>query len=177
MRQMLIYWPMLLLLLGFVACGETVPSSPLLVVGKAVDIKAISKEQNRSPDKSTSIETRVDTGDELAMVISAVTPPQPKPRNEPFLVIKPDDIDEVVGELAAEKLAPVEVVTTLDVIEGEVPEKPFTEQDTNDVINNIIWKIQSEVARNELSRELNMHFNSPQCSRACGVPTQRAPRE
>ncbi|MEK9610236.1 MAG: penicillin-binding protein activator [Alphaproteobacteria bacterium] len=147
MRQLFNHWPVLCLLLGVAACGGTVPSAPVSVVGKSADPAAISKQQPDVPDKSPSIENQTATGDELAMVRSPVTPPQPKPRTDPSLVIKPGDVSEMAAESVTEKLAPEDSTTTLDVAEAEATEKPFTEQNTDDVINNIIWKIQSEVAR------------------------------
>ena len=134
-------------LLGVAACGGTVPSAPVSVGGKPADPAATSKQQPDVPDKSPSIENQTAHGDELAMVRSPVTPPQPKPRTDPSLVIKPGDVSEVAAESVTEKLASESSTTTLDVAEAAATEKPFTEQNTDDVINNIIWKIQSEVAR------------------------------
>ena len=147
MRQLFNNWPVLCLLLGVAACGGTVPSAPVSVGGKSADPAAISKQQPDVPDKSPSIENKTAAGDELEMVRSPVTPPQPKPRTDPSLVIKPGDVSEMLAESVTEKLAPEDSTTTLDVIEAEATEKPFTEQNTDDVIKNIIWKIQSEVAR------------------------------
>ena len=147
MRQLFSHWPVLCLLLGIAACSGTVPSAPVAVGGKSADPSAISKQQPDVPDKSPSIENKTATGDELAMVRSPVTPPQPKPRTDPSLVIKPGDVSEMAAESVTEKLAQDDSTTTLDVVEADVTEKPFTEQNTDDVINNIIWKIQSEVAR------------------------------
>ena len=147
MRQLFIHWPLILLVLGFVACGETVPNSPLLVVGKASEPAAIGKQKKENSDNSTLIKARVDSGDELAMVELPVTPPKPKPLNESSLIIKPDDTHEFASESAAENLTQVQATGAPNLTEVEVSEKPFTEQNTDDVINNIIWKIQSEVAR------------------------------
>jgi branched-chain amino acid transport system substrate-binding protein len=147
MRQLFNHWPVLCLLLGVAACGGTVPSAPVSVGGKSADPAAISKQQPDVLNKSPSIENQTATGDELAMVRSPVTPPQPKPRTDPSLVIKPGDVSEMAAESVTEKMAPEDSTTTLDVVEAEATEKPFTEQNTDDVINNIIWKIQSEVAR------------------------------
>ena len=147
MRQLFNHWPVLCLLLGVAACGGTVPSAPVSVGGKSADPAAISKQQPDVPDKSPSIENQMATGDEPAIVRSPVTPPQPKPRTDPSLVIKPGDVSEMAAESVTEKLVPEDSTTTLDVVEAEAMEKPFTEQNTDDVINNIIWKIQSEVAR------------------------------
>ena len=151
MRQLFDHWILLCLLLGVAACGETVPSTPVSVVGKSAYPSAMSKQQLAVPDKSPSVESQTATSDELAMVRSPSSP-QPKPRADPSLVIKPGDVSEITAEPVTEKLAPKDKVTTLDVVEATATEKPFTEQNTDDVINNIIWKIQSEVRANPRSQ-------------------------
>ncbi len=147
MRQLINHWLLLILLLGVTACGGTVPSVSVSEDGKSADLSTTSKRQLAVPDNSPSIENQKATGDELAMLRSLVTPPQPKPRTHSSLVIKPGDVSEMAAESLMEKLVPEDSTTTLDVVEVEAAEKPFTEQNTDDVINNIIWKIQSEVAR------------------------------
>ena len=125
MRQLFNHWLVLCLLLGVAACGGTVPSAPGPVDGKSADPAAISKQQPNVPDKLPSIENQTAHGDELAMVRSPVTPPQPKPRTDPSLVIKPGDVSEVVAESVTEKLASEDRTTTLDVAEAAATEKPF----------------------------------------------------
>ena len=135
MRELFDHWLLLCLLLGVAACGGTLPSAPVSVGGKFADPAAITKQQLDVPDKSPSNENQMATGDELAMVRSPVTPPQPKPRTDPSLVIKPGDVSETAAESVTEKLAPEDSTTTLDVVEADATEKPFTEQNTDDVIN------------------------------------------
>ena len=146
MRQLIDHWILLCLLLGVAACGETVPSTPVSVVGKSAYPSVMSKQQLAVPDKSPSVESQTATSDELAMVRSPSSP-QPKPRADQSLVIKPGVVSEITAEPVTEKLASKDKVTTLEVVEATAREKPFTEQNTDDVINNIIWKIQSEVTR------------------------------
>ncbi len=146
MRQLFIHWFLLCLLLGVAACGGTVPSVPVLGGSKSAYPSAMSKQQQAVPDKSPSIENQTATSEELAMVRYPPWP-QPKSRTDPSLVIKPGDVSEITAESVKEKLTPESSTTTPDVVEAEATEKPFTEQNTDDVINNIIWKIQSEVAR------------------------------
>ena len=147
MRQLFNHWPVLCLLLGVAACGGTLTSTSVSVGGKSADLAAMSKRQPDVPDKSLSIENQTAIGDERAMLRSPVTPPQPKPRTDRSLVIKPDDVSEMAADSVTETLSPEDGTTTLDVVEVGATEKPFTDQNTDDVINNIIWKIQSEVAR------------------------------
>ncbi len=146
MRKLIDHWILLCLLFGVAACGKTLPSAPVSVVGKSAYPSAMSKQQLAVPNRSPSVESQTATSEELALVRSP-SPPQPKPRADPSLVIKSSDVSEITAEPVTKKLAPNDKVTTLDVVEATASEKPFTEQNTDDVINNIIWKIQSEVTR------------------------------
>ena len=109
MRQLIDHWILLCLLLGVAACGETVPSTPVSMVGKSAYPSAMSKKQLAVPDKLPSVESQTATSEELAMVRSPSSP-QPKPRVDPSLVIKPGDISEITAEQATEQLAPKDKV-------------------------------------------------------------------
>ena len=152
MRQPFYQWLVICLFLGLAACGGTVASGPASISGESTDEAAAPVAKGVAKLASAGSETSAEeqgTADEveLAMAGSSVTPPQPKPRTDPSLVIKPGDASAEESESVTKKLAPENGATTLDVVEAETTEKPFTEQNTDDVINNIIWKIQSEVAR------------------------------
>ena len=147
MRQLFNHCSVLWLFLVLAACGGIVPPSPVQVGGKTAEPAPTSKQQTVVLDKTSLIEDPTASVDEQRMAGSTVTPPQSKPATDPLLVIKPGGGVEEVAEYVAEKLSPEEAVTTLNLVEVETTEKPFTKQNTDDVINNIIWKIQSEVER------------------------------
>ncbi|WP_277253823.1 hypothetical protein, partial [Neptunomonas phycophila] len=83
------------------------------------------------------------------VAIKDVTPPQPKPRVVPSVTVKPKLAPEGQDELASaeEQKQKESAETDVKATDSKLSEKPFTEQNTDDVINSIIWKIQSEVAR------------------------------
>ncbi len=129
----------LLLGLGLAACGATTPPP------KPPSLKTSTEETTTSQTSTATPEAQ--NADQVA--IKDVTPPQPKPRVVPSVTVKPKLAPDGQDELASAEEQKQKESTETDVkaTDSKLSEKPFTEQNTDDVINSIIWKIQSEVAR------------------------------
>ena len=129
----------LLLGLGLAACGATTPPP------KSPSLKTSTEETTTSQTSTATPEAQ--NADQVA--IKDVTPPQPKPRVVPSVTVKPKLAPDGQDELASaeEQKQKESAETDVKATDSKLSEKPFTEQNTDDVINSIIWKIQSEVAR------------------------------
>lgn len=140
MRRLLNYVLVFGITAIFAAC-QPAPTPPSLSAPSVVDAPSLSEVDVDDGASEISEISEIPKIPEIGEVAGVpVSPPAPKPSVNPDLVIKPLGDDDV----------PTGNVMGDDVELSEVPDstdKPFTEQNADDVINNIIWKIQSEVAR------------------------------
>ena len=157
MRLFFNYLRVICLFLGLAACGGTMPPSPVIMTGKSPDVAVVAMQGDGKtlPNQVQASADKNRTSKEIdpVMVRLPVTPPKSKPRTDLSLVIKRADASEDIGKQAIEKLTPKTSATILDIVEINAIEKPFTEQNTDDVINDVIWKIQSKVARSPKEAE------------------------
>jgi len=126
---------------GLAACGMATPPP--------IDRPVLEKPTQASPSATADDPAEPDKADdqpEIEVTVQApepVAPPIPKPSIAPTITINPKPED---GSEATQDSTPDDPAVP-EVADNETSDKPFTDQNTDEIINNIIWKIQSEVAR------------------------------